>query len=210
LDKLLSYYFCPPPIFTSLREATIADKNLAIRILSEAFDTNNSVNWIVGNRLGREKRIYYLMEYAFEYSLYNHLAFINDTNSAIALCLRPAIAKHSFKTFLLMVLLPFRVMGLSKTLKLTNREKYIHSHHPGDDYLNIWFICVDPQVQGKGNGGELLKRILNFAEKNHLTSHLETSNTKNLPFYKKHGFELFHEWDGVGYVTYFFRKSPKS
>ena len=47
--------------------------------------------------------------------------------------------------------------------------------------------------QGRGIGGELMEHCLKIVDQDHLPAYLDSSNTRNVPFYKRHGFEVTAE-----------------
>jgi GNAT superfamily N-acetyltransferase len=51
-------------------------------------------------------------------------------------------------------------------------------------------LGVNPDQQGRGLGGQLLRRFLVAAEDAGLTAYLGTSEPKNLGFYRRHGLEV--------------------
>jgi ribosomal protein S18 acetylase RimI-like enzyme len=62
--------------------------------------------------------------------------------------------------------------------------------HPSFPHWYVLVLGVDARNQGKGSGGELLKHILDKADTEKLPVYLESSNSRNLDFYKRHGFEV--------------------
>lgn len=51
-------------------------------------------------------------------------------------------------------------------------------------------IGVVPDSKGKGHGSKLMKPMIDYADKYNYPIYLESSKYENLPFYKKHGFEV--------------------
>lgn len=68
----------------------------------------------------------------------------------------------------------------------------------------LWFIGVNPELQGKGLGSALFQEI-EAQNKTQLPTYLETSTETNLPFYQKLGFEVYREVD-LGYRLYMMGK----
>jgi len=58
-------------------------------------------------------------------------------------------------------------------------------------YLNL--LAVDPARQGRGLGGRLLRTGLSRADGARVPVYLETHNPSNVPFYRRHGFEVVIE-----------------
>lgn len=68
-----------------------------------------------------------------------------------------------------------------------------HPKEPPHYYLRV--IGCDPSRQGQGVGAALLRPVLERCDAERLPAYLESSNEKNLSFYRRHGFEC------VGDVT---------
>lgn len=64
------------------------------------------------------------------------------------------------------------------------------SYHPSEPHWYLPLIGVDPLHQGKGYGSALLRHALARCDRDHLPAYLESSNPRNIPLYKRHGFEV--------------------
>jgi ribosomal protein S18 acetylase RimI-like enzyme len=62
--------------------------------------------------------------------------------------------------------------------------------HPSEPHWYLPFVGVDPSQQGKGFGSALLQHILIQVDRDNMLAYLESSNPRNIPLYKRHGFEL--------------------
>jgi GNAT superfamily N-acetyltransferase len=62
--------------------------------------------------------------------------------------------------------------------------------HPDGPHWFLAVMGVDPIHQGKGIGSALIERGLARCDGDHLPAYLEASCPRNVPFYKRHGFEL--------------------
>jgi len=70
-----------------MRKAKYEEKNLIIDILTQSFESNKSVNYIIPQNENRIKRIWTLMDYSFEIcSLFGDV-LISDDNKACWLTL---------------------------------------------------------------------------------------------------------------------------
>jgi GNAT superfamily N-acetyltransferase len=50
-------------------------------------------------------------------------------------------------------------------------------------------LGVDPARQGQGLGGLLLKHAARWFDRDGVVAYLESSNPRNVPLYRRHGFE---------------------
>jgi GNAT superfamily N-acetyltransferase len=65
--------------------------------------------------------------------------------------------------------------------------------HPRYPHWYLPWFGVDPALQGKGLGGELMQHCLQIVDQDHLPAYLETPNPRSIPFYERHGFEVTGE-----------------
>lgn len=63
-------------------------------------------------------------------------------------------------------------------------------YHPSEPHWFLPFMGVDPSQQGKGFGSALLQHTLVQCDRENKLAYLESSNPRNIPLYKRHGFEL--------------------
>jgi ribosomal protein S18 acetylase RimI-like enzyme len=64
------------------------------------------------------------------------------------------------------------------------------SYHPSEPHWYLPLMGVDPSQQGKGFGSALLHHTLMQFDRDNKLAYLESSNPRNIPLYKRHGFEL--------------------
>ena len=77
-------------------------------------------------------------------------------------------------------------------------------HH----YLTI--LGVDPDRQGQGIGGALLRPFLAEADRDGVVCYVETTRARNVPFYERHGFVVADERNVEGVPFWTFRREPKT
>jgi GNAT superfamily N-acetyltransferase len=64
-----------------------------------------------------------------------------------------------------------------------------------DDAWYLSIIAVDPSLQGRGLGQQLLAPTLEEADANEATSYLETFGSRSVPFYERLGFRTVARFD---------------
>ena len=63
------------------------------------------------------------------------------------------------------------------------------TYHPTEPHWFLPLIGVDPAHQGEGHGEALMAYALARCDHDHAPAYLESSNPRNIPFYRRHGFE---------------------
>lgn len=176
-------------------KAETTDKNIVVNILAQSFDDNKSVNYIVKQDKSRRQRITELMSYSFDYCRLFGEVYLSDDKKACALVVIPEKKKTSLKSILLDVRLAVSCIGISNLKKALKREGTIKSLHPKTGMYYLWFIGVEASEYHRGRGSALLKEIITRADSLNRQIYLETSTVKNIPWYKKFGFETYEELD---------------
>ena len=188
-----------------MRQAKFEEKNLIIDILTQSFESNQSVNYIIPQDEKRIKRIRALMDYSFEVCNLFGDVFISDDNNACALIVYPDKKKASQKSLVLDLKLITQCVGFKNIKKTLSREALIQKVQPKETMTYLWFIGVNPVEQNKGIGSKLLQEIIQESTQNIRPIYLETSTVKNLPWYSKYGFKVYSEQD-LSYLLYFLKR----
>jgi GNAT superfamily N-acetyltransferase len=188
-------------------KATKEHKDLIVALLGQSFQQNQSVNYIIHQDSHRLTRIRYLMDYSFEICLLFGEVWLSDDYNACALVLYPHQKRMTLYAIWLDILLIFRAITLFGVLKTLKREAAIKQIQPKIDMAYLWFIGVEPDKQGLGNGTALLSEIIDNADNDGLPVYLETSTVKNLPWYKHNGFEIYEKLE-LSYTLFFLKREP--
>lgn len=187
-------------------KAKSADKSLIVNLLTQAFNENKSVNYVVKQDAKRLERIRKLMAYSFTICLTYGEVWIQDDQHACALILFPDKKRFSLRAILWDIKLAIGAIGLNRVKLVMEREAIIKASYPKEEIAYLWFVGVDPSSQGKNVGSIFMLEILEEYKKEHRPIYLETSMERNLPFYYRLGFEMVRTFD-VGYVLYQLRKN---
>lgn len=181
--------------------AKTTDKALVVEILSESFNDNKSVNYLLPQNSSRKRRLQKFMEYSFEVCHSFGDVFLSDDRKGCALILLPETKKTTLKSVLIDLKFIAQAIGLSNVQKAIRRESEIKKHHPKGPLYYLWFIGVFDGEQNKGIGSKLLSEVIAEGQRQDRIVCLETSTVKNLPWYRKFGFSTYKELD-FGYSLY--------
>lgn len=188
-----------------MKKATYGDKNLIKDILCMSFDDNLSVNYIAKQDNLRTKRIESLMDYSFETCYKFGNVYLSDDQNACALVLYPDQKKTTISSTFLDIQLLLNCIGLENIGKAMKRESSIKKIQPKTPMYYLWFIGVNPKAQGSGIGSELMEEIIQDSQSKLLPIYLETSTFRNLPWYRKFGFNIYNELE-LSYKLYFLKR----
>jgi ribosomal protein S18 acetylase RimI-like enzyme len=174
-----------------MRKADNKDRARVVAILSQSFEENRSVNYVVKQDAKRKQRISGLMEYSFDVCSAFGEVWMSDDQQACALILFPDKKKTTIRSILWDAKLALSVIGLSRIGQVLGRESKIKAFHPKEPFAYLWFIGVAPGSQNQRKGSNLLDALIKRYVLEGRPIYLETSVERNLPWYKKHGFEVF-------------------
>ncbi len=65
--------------------------------------------------------------------------------------------------------------------------------HPKEPHWYLPLIGVEPNAQGNGLGGALMRHALARCDQEGALAYLESSNPRNISLYERHGFEVMGE-----------------
>lgn len=191
-----------------MNKAKNDNREFIVSLLADSFKDNLSVNYIVRQDEIRLKRIRALMEYSFDMCFNFGEVWLSDDGKGCALMLYPHLKKFSRLSIWLDVRLIFKAIGLTGITKALKREGLIKKMQPKEKMVYLWFIGVNSTAQHTGIGSKLLEEIIELSGNKGLPIYLETSTLTNLPWYEKHGFEIYGNLE-LDYTLYFLKRKLK-
>jgi ribosomal protein S18 acetylase RimI-like enzyme len=66
-------------------------------------------------------------------------------------------------------------------------------YHPEKPHWYLPLVGVEPNAQGRGLGGALMRHALARCDQEKVIAYLESSNPRNISLYERHGFEVMGE-----------------
>ena len=180
------------------QRATIADREKVIDCLTAAFATDPVMSWI-GRRdakrdRGRRAMFSFLVG---KLGLPGNELWTAGDYSAAALWVPPERADLKLPWWEELQMIPTVVSftSLGGLGRVDAFRKTAEKYHPkAKPHFYLMTIGVDPRFQGQGLGGALLDATLAKIDAKGLPSYLESSNEKNVPLYKRHGYEVTAEF----------------
>ncbi|MNK05545.1 hypothetical protein D3C87_234280 [compost metagenome] len=130
-------------------QSTSNEKQVVTDILCRSFIENKSVNFVVKQDHKREARIKKLMEYSYFQGKEFGRIYLSEDQKTCAIVLIPSRKKTTLKSIWWDLKLVFGCMGISNVKKVLNRESQVKKHHPDFPFFYLWYIGVDPTIQGR-------------------------------------------------------------
>jgi len=169
----------------TVRVMDAADEDAAVAIITLAFATDPMARWTWPNA-GQYLEAIPRMARAFGGKGFsNGSAFCTDGYTGTALWLPPGV--HSDEEKLSGVI--ESTVAPSLALEAAPIFEQMATYHPAEPHWYLSLIGVDPANQGKGYGAALMEHALAQCDCDHVPAYLESSNSRNIPFYMRYGFE---------------------
>ncbi len=188
--------------------ASTEDKLEAVRIITNTFDQNPSVNIVIGSGGNRRKKISRLGNYAFIKAINRNGAYISSNRKGAALCFESDAKGTNFAEFWAELRFALSIPP-KKVFQTLKRESYIKKHRFEGKHLYFWFLGVEKD--GNQAVFELKDYLFELSERNQLPILLETSVDRNRSVYERYGFEVYHTWEdsGDGKALWFMMRKPE-
>ena len=176
------------------RLATASDVSKIGESLALAFEDDPAMTWLFGEIDDRKPG---LLQRYLAHETARHLrhptVFTTDDHAGGALWDPPGQWKTNLRDILgmLPIMLPGLRFHVVTALRGLGRIEDAHDRHPEHYYLAV--LGTRPDRQGHGIGSTLLQPVLDRCDQEGIGAYLESSKESNIPFYRRHGFQVVEE-----------------
>jgi GNAT superfamily N-acetyltransferase len=170
--------------------ATAADVPLLAAALARAFDDDPVMIWMFPEPASRTERMAGLFELLLRtHHLERGEVWAAEGHAGAAGWCVPDQWRIPFGRQLRNLPPILRLVGLDLFTRLRGLVE-AERHHPTVPHWYLGVLGVEPNMQGKGLGSELLQPVLERCDAEGMGAYLESSKQSNIPFYARHGFEV--------------------
>jgi ribosomal protein S18 acetylase RimI-like enzyme len=170
----------------AIKTAMASEKDPVIDVLVLAFSTDPAARWIYPDPHQYLSNFPSFVQ-AFGGKAFTHRsAYCLEDHAGAALWLPPDVHPDEQAMVALM----------QSTVHERNHKdaagvfEQMGRYHPNQPHWYLPLIGIDPARQGQGYGSALMQHALMPCDRDKTLAYLESSNPKNIPLYKRHGFEL--------------------
>ena len=174
------------------------DIERASKVLSRAFDNQPLATYFMPDDTQRQRKSFALYAFSLKYGiLYGEVFSPTKKIEGVAIWHHSSHEKHStFRALRSGILRILRVFDgeMFKRIRLfiyTLHE--IQSRLLPEPHWYLSFLAVDPEHQGKGYGGALLKEMLVNIDSQGHPCYLEALGEENIGLYERYGFHVVEE-----------------
>ncbi len=169
-------------------------KGKAVEILTDSFQKNPAVNDTLYPDMNRDKRMNALMTYLVETGIAKDGLHLTDDYAGAFIMYDPVLRPSGIADTWRQLKLVNRCIGWSRLTYASAKDKKMRSFRPEHSHLYLSMIGTLYSAQGKGTGKFMLEHIKQLARTSARSVYLETSVTKNVEWYLRHGFSIHGEW----------------
>lgn len=183
---------------TTMRRATTSDQADVTNTLASAFAHDPLFQWVAGVETGvsieSRLRVFYGAMVKIVLRRDDHLVFTTDDGAGAAVWMPPNGWKLGTSDMLRT--LPAMVRAFNtKTPRMIGAFGAVEKVHPEMEHYFLEAIGTRADAQSKGVGTALITPMLDRCDAEGMPAYLESSNRQNVPFYRRHGFEVTGEID---------------
>jgi ribosomal protein S18 acetylase RimI-like enzyme len=173
------------------RRAKMEDAGVLAQLFTAAFFNDPVLDWI--SRSGPKRAAG--LEAFFSRLLCKRAipadeVWMSDDSAACAIWLPPGIAAWPVGVVARLRLLPVfvRLCGFARLARGAAISGAMEKAHPHERHFYLYFVAVDPSLQGRGLGSAILDATLKRVDESGMPAYLESSNLRNTRLYERLGF----------------------
>ena len=175
------------------RHAIAADIRELTATLANAFFDDPLTSWIFPDPELRPHQLQSWMRLTTEMGLTRGHLYTAGDNQAAAIWSPPDVTLFDDLWGPRLAQLLTKELGDRAGEVLQGLTRALASQPDDEPHFYLFTLGTHPEQQGSGLGARVIEPVLAICDEQGLPAHLESSNERNLPFYRRHGFEVLSE-----------------
>jgi GNAT superfamily N-acetyltransferase len=159
-------------------------------MMARAFDDDPIANWFAAQDKRRARRIYDFMDVGYQIVAPGGEMYTTDEIQGGAFWSPPGKWKMGIVQQLKLLPQMIRTASLRRVPGVMAGLNAIEKKHPHEPHYYLLGLGVEPDLQGRGLGTQLMAPILERCDREGVPAYLESSKEKNVPLYERNGFKV--------------------
>lgn len=183
------------PVTVDVRKAVDADQARLSATLARAFDDDPLVNWMVAQDKRRSRRVFDAMDLTLrKFTMPHGEVYTTPDVQGGALWTPPGKWKMGILQQILLLPEVVKFATVRRIPTVMGGIGAVEKHHPHQPHYYLFVLGVDPEMQGKGIGTQLMTPVLERCDREGVPAYLESSKEKNVPLYERNGFKVTQQF----------------
>lgn len=181
-------------VAVSVRKARQDEAGALSAVLARAFDDDPFANWAVAQDSKREDRILSFMSLAMRRMTLPHgHVYTTDGTDGVAGWTPPGKWKLGMLQQLMLAPQMARSTSWRRLPKVIGGLNVVEKKHPHQPHYYLLVVGVEPALQGRSIGTQLMAPVLALCDRESMPAYLESSKERNVPLYERNGFRVTEE-----------------
>lgn len=183
------------PLQITVRKATRADTPALVATMARAFDDDPFINWMAAQDKRRARRVYDAMGVGVERLTMPHgEVYTTDEIQGGACWTPPGKFKLGMLQQLMLVPSMVKTTTWKRLLTVMGGMNEVEKKHPHEPHYYLLALGVEPELQGRSLGTQLMAPVLAKCDAEGMPAYLESSKEVNVPLYERNGFQVTEEF----------------
>ncbi len=180
----------PQPMSVNVRKATVADRAALTATMARAFDDDPIANWFAKQDKRRARRLFDFMDTAWQITTRHDEIYTAEGIEGGAYWAPPGKWKMGILQQLRLMPAMVRTATLRRVPAIVGGLNAVEKKHPHEPHWYLLALGVEPDLQGRSIGTQLMVPILERCDKEGTPAYLESSKERNVPLYERNGFKV--------------------
>ncbi len=184
---------------SQIRKIESGDLSRVADLLGRAFDDDPVMNFLAKPDARRSARIRSMMDMGLRKMTFPYgETYVTEGFEGAALWNPPGGRPHGVVSDLKLLPGMVKVAGLARLPRVIGALSLMEKKHPTEPHYYLLGIGVEPSMQGKGFGSQLIAPMVERCDREGVAAYLESSKERNVPLYERHGFKVVEEMELPG------------
>lgn len=181
------------PIDATIRKVSASDRQRLTSTMARAFDDDPIANWFAAQDKRRSRRIYDFMDAAYQITAPGGEIYTTENLEGGAYWSPPGKWKMGILQQLRLVPAMVRTATVRRVPAMMSGLNAVEKKHPHEPHYYLLALGVEPSLQGRSLGTQLMRPILERCDREGIPAYLESSKEVNVPLYERNGFKVTEE-----------------